>query len=89
MHAMLLQWCLFATLWIIAHQAPLGSPGKKARMSCHAFLQGIISTQGWNLRLLQFLHCRQIMLNHLESPNINAVRLNSAVRMSKLENIYT
>ena len=58
-----LQWRLFATLWIIANQAPLcmGSPGKNARMSCHAFLQRIISTQGWNLRLLQFLHCRQIL----------------------------
>ena len=43
MHAMSLQWCLFATLQIVAHQAPLsmGSPGKKARMSCHVPLQGI------------------------------------------------
>ena len=34
---------LFATLWMIAHQAPLSmdSPGKNTAVGCHALLQGI------------------------------------------------
>ena len=35
------------------------SPGEKTGMGCHAFLQAIFSTQGWNPGLL---HCRQIFL---------------------------
>ena len=60
---------LFATLWTVAHQAPLwDSPGKNTGVGCHALLQGIFSTQGLNLCLL---HCRQILypLSHLGSPN--------------------
>ena len=34
------------------------SPGKSTRVGCHAFLQGIFPTQGWNLGLP---HCRQIL----------------------------
>ena len=50
---------LFATLWTIAHQAPLrDSPGKKTGVGCHAHLQGIFTTQGSNLSLL---HCRWIL----------------------------
>ena len=32
------------------------SPGKNTGMSCHALLQGIILTQGWNLPVLCFLY---------------------------------
>ena len=32
------------------------SPGKNTGMACHALLQGIFPTQGWNLRLLCLLH---------------------------------
>ena len=34
---------LFATLWMIARQAPLSmdSPGKNTGVGCHALLQGI------------------------------------------------
>ena len=34
------------------------SPGKNTGVGCHALLQGIFSTQGWNPGLL---HCRQIL----------------------------
>ena len=30
-------------------------------VGCHALLQGIFLTQGWNSRLLCLLHCRQIL----------------------------
>ena len=62
---------LFATLWIIAPQAPLsmGSPGKNTGVGCHFLLQGIFPTQGSNLGLL---HCRQILnhLNYLRTPQL-------------------
>ena len=32
------------------------SPGKNTRMGCHALLQGIFPTQGWNLCLSSLLH---------------------------------
>ena len=43
----------------LAHQALLsmGTPGKNTGVCCHALLQGIFPTQGWNPGLL---HCRQI-----------------------------
>ena len=49
---------LFATLWTIAHQAPLSwdSPGKNTGMGCHALQQGIFPTQGTKPRLLCLLH---------------------------------
>ena len=61
-------WCMLnhfslvwlcATVWTVAHQAPLsmGFPGKNTGVGCHALLQGIFLTQGLNLRLL---HCRLI-----------------------------
>ena len=53
----------FVTLWTVAHPAlcPWDSPGKNTGVGCHALLQGIFLTQGLNLHLLQFLHCRQIL----------------------------
>ena len=49
---------LFVTLWIVAHQAPLsmGFFSKNTGVDCHTLLQGILSTQGWNLHLLHLLH---------------------------------
>ena len=43
------------------------SPGKNTGMGCHAFLQGIFSTQGLNPSLP---HCRRILycLSHQVSP---------------------
>ena len=45
------------------------SPGKNTGVGCHALLQGIFPTQGWNSGLL---HCRQILyqLSHQGSPKI-------------------
>ena len=44
------------------------SPGKNTGVACHALLQGIFPTQGWNPGLL---HCRRILycLSHHESPS--------------------
>ena len=44
------------------------SPGKNTGVGCHAFLQGLFPTQGWNPGLP---HCRQIVycLSHQGSPN--------------------
>ena len=50
---------LFATLWTVAHQAPLvhgDSPGKNTGVGCHVLLQGVFLTQGLNLCLLNILH---------------------------------
>ena len=54
---------LFATLWIVARQAPLSrdSPGKNTVVGCPAFLQAIFPTQGSNPRLLCLLYCRRIL----------------------------
>ena len=42
----------------VACQASLSwhSPGKNIGVDCHALLQGIFPTQGWNLHLLWLLH---------------------------------
>ena len=50
----------FATLWTIAHKAPLlwDSPGKNTGVGCRFLLQGIFPTQGSNPGLL---HCRQTL----------------------------
>ena len=50
---------LFATLWTVAHQAPLSTGFSKA--GCHALLQGVFLTQGSNPGFLRLLHCRQIL----------------------------
>ena len=46
----------FTTPWTVARQAPLSmnSPGKNTGVGCHALLQGIFPTQGWNLGLLHW-----------------------------------
>ena len=45
------------------------SSGKNAAVGCHALLQGIFPTQGWNPSLL---HCRRILycLSHQGNPQI-------------------
>ena len=49
---------------------PWDSPGRNTRVGCHALLQGIFSTQGWNLYLFCLPHCRRILypLSHLGNP---------------------
>ena len=49
---------LFATLWTIAHQAPLsmGFSRQEYWVGCHAFLHDIFPTQGSNPCLLCLLH---------------------------------
>ena len=51
---------LCATLWTVAHQAPLsmGFSNQYTRVDCHALLQGIFPTQGSNPCLLHLLHCQ-------------------------------
>ena len=60
---------LFATLWTVAHQAPLSMEFTRQEywVSFHSFLQGIFPTQGSNLGLP---HCRWILyyLSHQGSP---------------------
>ena len=65
---------LAATLWTIAHQAPLsmGFSGKNTGVGCHFLLQGIFPTQGSNLGLL---YCRQT-LNPLSQGGFLTFRLN-------------
>ena len=46
---------LFATLWTVAHQAPL-SMGFTRQVGCHELLQGIFLTQGSNPSLF-FVSC--------------------------------
>ena len=52
-----------ATLGIIACQAALsmGFSRQESGVSCNTFIQRIFPTQESNLRLLQLLHCRQIL----------------------------
>ena len=61
--AKLLQSCstLCDTLWTVACQAPLSMGFSRQVYCCHALLQGIFSTQGLNLCLLQLLDHRQIL----------------------------
>ena len=49
---------LLATLYTVVYQAPLSMvfPGKNTGVGCHAILQGIFPTQGWNLHLISLLH---------------------------------
>ena len=49
---------LFVTPWTVAHQAPLsmGFSRQEYWMGCHALLQGIFPTRGWNLHLSCLLH---------------------------------
>ena len=63
---------LFVALWTVAHQAlcPWDSPGKSTGLGCHALLQGIFLTQGWNPCLRYLLHQQagSSPLRHLGSP---------------------
>ena len=64
--------CLFATPWIIAHQAPLfmGFSKQEYWVGCHALLQGIFPTKKLNPCLLWLLHGTWILylLSHLDHP---------------------
>ena len=55
---------LFATLWTVAHQAPLfmGFSGKNTGVGCQPLLQGIFPTQRLNLCLLYLLHSQACFL---------------------------
>ena len=48
----------FATLWGVAHRAPLSmnSPRKNSGVGCHFLLQGIFPTQGSNPHVLHLMH---------------------------------
>ena len=52
--------------------SPWNSPGQNTGVDSLSLLQGIFPTQGLNLRLLDLLHCRQILykLSHQGSPQI-------------------
>ena len=72
------QLCL--TLWGPTGYSPpgssvlgiLGFSRQDIRVGCHALLQGSFPTQGSNPRLLQLLHCRQILLplSYRGSPSV-------------------
>ena len=76
---------LFATLWTIAHQAPLSFGFSRQEygksVSCHFLLNGIFPTQGSNSYLLYHLLHWQVdsfSLSHLEAKNgIKIARGNS------------
>ena len=61
-------------------------PGKNTGVGCHAFLQGILPTQGWNPGLL---HCRRILyqLSHIPYANSNIIQ--NLVCESALSEILT
>ena len=60
--AQLLQSCL-----TLCNYGPPGffiredSPDKNTGVGCHALLQAIFLTQGWNQHLLHLLYCRRIL----------------------------
>ena len=49
------------TLWTVACQDPLGSPGENAGAGCHVLLQGIFPTQGSNLHLSHLPHWQAVL----------------------------
>ena len=62
-----------ASLWPCGLQpprllCPWDSPGKNPGVSCHVLLQEIFPTQGSNLCILCFLHCRWITPESPEKP---------------------
>ena len=63
---------LFATPWTVARQAPLSVETSRLEywVGCQFLLQGILQTQGSNLRLLNVLHWQvgSLILRHLGSP---------------------
>ena len=76
---------LFATLWTIAHQAPLSMRFSRQNtgVDCHFLLQWIFPSQGSNLRLP---HWRQILycLSHKRSPDSAKPPLKSLSQSSRL-----
>ena len=71
---------LFVTLRTVAQQSLclLDFSGKNTGVCCYFLLQGICLTQGSNLCLLHFLHCRQILylLSHRETFSFNEIHAN-------------
>ena len=65
---------LFAATWKAARQAPLsmGFSSKNTGVCCHALLQGIFLTQGWNPCLLNLLHWQvsSLPLHHQGGMNL-------------------
>ena len=55
--------------WTVAHRplCPWGFPGENIRAVCHFLLQGIVLTQGSNLRLLHW-QADSLPVSHLGSP---------------------
>ena len=69
-HWMLSHVWLFVTPWtcsLLGSSVHEDSPGRNTVVDCHALLQGIFPTQGWNSGLS---HCRRILyhLSHQGSP---------------------
>ena len=60
---------LFVTLWTVAWQAPLsmGLSKQKYWSGFPWLLQGIFPTQGLNLHLLRFLHCKRILYGWVQT----------------------
>ena len=52
---------LIPTAKVLAVFYSWDSPGKNTGVGCHAFLQGIFLTPGFNQCLLCLLHCRQML----------------------------
>ena len=69
----------FATPWTIA-LCPWNSPGKNTGVGCHALLQEIFPTQGWNPHLLHLLHWQFGSLLPA-SAKLSSVQLLSRVRL--------
>ena len=55
-------------LWPTRLLCPWCSPGKNTGVGCHAFLQGIFPTQGWNPGLLHHLQAGSLSLAPPEKP---------------------
>ena len=73
--------CVCSEASVVSHsatpesQSPWDSPAKNTGVGCHALLQGIFLTQGWNSRLLCLLHWVIYHYCHLEfPPNINYLK---------------
>ena len=76
--------------WNVASRllCPWDSPGKNTGVGCHALLQGIFLIQGLNPRLLELLHCRQILYCRATGgahSDFNMIIFRSSMRQSKTE----
>ena len=62
---------LFVTPWSAAHQAPPSMEFSRQEYwgGCHFLLQGILPTQGVNLRVALVLHCRWTYVSSITAPN--------------------